>query len=172
MTVQLYRPASHSTRAVGSIDPEVGSAKKPFRHLAVDGRNLVVDCRAGVVEVPGTANAGLQCERGHRRVGGFGGRASQQLGEQSACGIRAGWAKHNKKYRHTEHQSGYALSYYCCGPPVWRNASPTTIAAVTATFNERMPGRMGIYKRRSAARCTGSGTPALSRPNSSTWSAR
>ena len=35
--------------------------------------------------------------------------------------------------------------------PVWRNASPSTIAAAWATFKDRMPGRMGISSLASAA---------------------
>ena len=44
-------------------------------------------------------------------------------------------------------------------PPVWRSASPSTIAAAWATLSERRPGRMGISSRASAASCTSSGTP-------------
>ena len=46
------------------------------------------------------------------------------------------------------------------------NASPRTMAAAWATLRERIPGRMGIKSRASAAACTASGTPALSRPTS------
>ena len=35
-------------------------------------------------------------------------------------------------------------------PSVWRRASPSTIAAETATLSERDPGRMGMRMRRSA----------------------
>ncbi len=49
-----------------------------------------------------------------------------------------------------------------------RNASPSTMAAATATLSERKPGRIGTATRRSAAACTSSGTPADSRPTIST----
>src|ERR1700760_830731 len=48
--------------------------------------------------------------------------------------------------------------------PVWRSASVTPIAAAWATLIERMPGRIGMRMRASAASCTSGGTPALSRP--------
>src|SRR5262245_40781806 len=53
------------------------------------------------------------------------------------------------------------------GNPSCRIASPATIAAANATLSDRRPGRSGIRSRRSAAACTSSGTPALSRPSSS-----
>ena len=40
------------------------------------------------------------------------------------------------------------------------------MAAATATLRERRPGRIGMHSRACAARCTASGTPADSRPNS------
>src|SRR6476661_5386093 len=56
--------------------------------------------------------------------------------------------------------------------PVWRRASPSIMAAVTATLSERNPGRMGISRRASAASWTASGTPADSRPTRMMSSAR
>src|SRR5688572_16960761 len=53
------------------------------------------------------------------------------------------------------------------GNPSCRIASPATIAAAIATLSDRRPARIGIRMRRSAAACTSSGTPALSRPSSS-----
>src|SRR6185312_10604494 len=55
---------------------------------------------------------------------------------------------------------------------VCRSASPSTSAAASATLSERSPGRIGTRSRASAARCTASGTPAVSRPSSSVSSAR
>ena len=44
--------------------------------------------------------------------------------------------------------------------PVWRSASPSTIAAASATLSERMPGRIGMREARvGAPRCTSGGTP-------------
>src|SRR5262249_2513821 len=57
-------------------------------------------------------------------------------------------------------------------PPVWRSASPSTMAAASATLSERIPGRIGTLRRASAAAWTSAGTPALSRPSSSRSSAR
>jgi len=48
------------------------------------------------------------------------------------------------------------------------SASPVTIAAAMATLSERIPPCIGMTTRASAASCTVCGTPALSRPNSST----
>src|SRR5262249_22078419 len=48
--------------------------------------------------------------------------------------------------------------------PICRNASASAIAPASATFNERAPGRNGMTTRAATARCTASGTPALSRP--------
>jgi len=42
-------------------------------------------------------------------------------------------------------------------PPVWRSASPSTMAAASATLRERAGGASGITMRASAARCTVSG---------------
>src|SRR3569623_925720 len=50
-------------------------------------------------------------------------------------------------------------------PAYCRRASPATLAAAMATLSERKPSRIGIRRRVSAARCTASGTPALSRPS-------
>src|SRR5437016_6330360 len=47
-------------------------------------------------------------------------------------------------------------------------ASPTAMAAATATLSERNPSRIGMRSRASAAACTFSGTPEVSRPNSKT----
>src|SRR5258706_4083144 len=52
-------------------------------------------------------------------------------------------------------------------PPVCRNASPSAIAAAWATLSERQPARKGMRMRASAASCTRSVTPALSRPRRS-----
>ena len=49
-------------------------------------------------------------------------------------------------------------------PPVCRSASPATSATAMATLSERRPSAMGMRRRISAALCTVSGTPALSRP--------
>src|SRR6185437_8153475 len=49
--------------------------------------------------------------------------------------------------------------------PVWRSASPRTIAPACATLSERKPDFMGIRKRASARSWTKPGTPALSRPS-------
>src|SRR5690606_22133676 len=49
-------------------------------------------------------------------------------------------------------------------PVVCRRASPNTMAAASATFSERSPGAIGTHSRASAAACTVSGAPALSRP--------
>jgi hypothetical protein len=54
--------------------------------------------------------------------------------------------------------------------PVCRSASPSAMAAATATFSERSRGRIGIASLAPAAACTASGTPADSRPNSRTSS--
>ena len=62
--------------------------------------------------------------------------------------------------------------YHRANPPVCRSASPATMAAAIATLSERRPSRSGMRRQVSAAHCTASGTPALSRPNSSTSSAR
>lgn len=51
-------------------------------------------------------------------------------------------------------------------PPVWRSASPSTMAAAVATLRDLIPGRIGMRTRTSAAAWTSSGTPALSRPSS------
>ena len=56
--------------------------------------------------------------------------------------------------------------------PVWRSASPNTIAAASATFKDRIPAAMGTRRRASAASWTASGTPAVSRPSSRVSSAR
>src|SRR5690606_32199902 len=57
-------------------------------------------------------------------------------------------------------------------PLVCRRASPNTMAAASAMFSERSPGAIGMHKRASAAACTASGAPALSRPSSRMSSAR
>src|SRR5689334_12484245 len=49
--------------------------------------------------------------------------------------------------------------------PVWRNASPSTMAPACATLSERKPDFMAIRKRASARSWTKPGTPALSRPS-------
>src|SRR5476651_59405 len=52
-------------------------------------------------------------------------------------------------------------------PEVWRRASLNTIDAAKATLSDRAPFWSGTRRRRPAASCTSSGTPALSRPSSS-----
>src|SRR5262249_34455997 len=47
---------------------------------------------------------------------------------------------------------------------VCRIASPTAMAAAIATLSERKPFRIGMTSRASAAACTFSGTPEVSRP--------
>ncbi len=48
---------------------------------------------------------------------------------------------------------------------ICRNASPTTMAAASATLSERKAGFIGIFNRASAAVTTSSVTPTVSRPN-------
>ena len=62
-------------------------------------------------------------------------------------------------------------SYHRAKSCVCRKASPATIAAATAILSERMPDCIGMRRRTSALSWTAAGTPALSRPNNSTWSA-
>ena len=45
-------------------------------------------------------------------------------------------------------------------PFTCRRASPAAKAQVIATLSDRMPGRMGMRRRMSAASCTMRGTPA------------
>lgn len=53
-----------------------------------------------------------------------------------------------------------------------RIISPAAIAQAIATLSERMPSRIGMTSRASAVPITSSGTPADSRPNSSTCGVR
>src|SRR5262245_31127247 len=61
--------------------------------------------------------------------------------------------------------------YHRAKSRVCRRASPATIAAATAILSERMPDCIGMRRRTSAISWIAAGTPALSRPNKSTWSA-
>ena len=60
-------------------------------------------------------------------------------------------------------------SYHRAKSRVCRSASPATIAAATAILSDRMPDCMGMRRRTSARSWMVAGTPALSRPNNSTW---
>jgi hypothetical protein len=67
----------------------------------------------------------------------------------------------------TQRAAVHCMPYCVC-----RNASPTAMAAASATFSDRNPLRIGMSKRASAAAWTSVGTPADSRPNKRMSSAR
>src|SRR5262249_7545065 len=125
---------------------------------------------------------GEPCRRGgcwgcdvRLRLGGdlTGGRARQRQRAMRVRGSAQGREMSLTRFvffsvRVRSNLSLYAGSIVREGAAVCRIASPTAMAAAIATLSERKPSRIGMTSRASAAACTFSGTPDVSRPNSKT----
>ena len=82
-------------------------------------------------------------------------------------------ARSIESYRHSRpgrgvdklHRSWLTWDIRTYGRRSCLSASPSTMAPATATLSERRPGCIAMAMRASAAACTCSGTPALSRPS-------